>query len=64
MPLGDKLVLFAIAVGSAYGAQFLFLILMVEVGHVKKIVAQFLGMYIYGAINCIAKKRFTYKEKK
>ena len=62
--LWEQLVLFAIAFGIAYGAQFLFLILMVEVGHVDKMVAQFLGMFIYGAINFIANKRFTFKEKK
>ncbi len=59
--LWEQLVLFAIAFGIAYSAQFLFLILLVEVGHMDKIVAQFLGMFVYGAVNFIANKKFTFR---
>ena len=59
--LWEQLVLFAIAFGIAYGAQFLFLILLVEVGHMDKILAQFLGMFVYGAVNFIANKKFTFR---
>ena len=61
--LWEQLVLFAIAFAIAYSAQFAFLILMVEVWHVDKFVAQFLGMFIYGAVNFIANKRFTFRVK-
>ena len=57
----EQLVLFAIAFGIAYSAQFLFLILLVEVGHMDKMVAQFLGLFVYGIVNFIANKRFTFR---
>ncbi len=59
--LWEQLVLFAIAFGIAYSAQFLFLVLLVEVGHVDKFLAQFLGMFVYGAVNFIANKKFTFR---
>ena len=62
--LWEQIVLYAIAFAIAYSSQFLFLIFLVEVCHVDKIVAQFLGMFIYGAVNFIANKRFTFRAKK
>lgn len=57
----QQLLLFSIAFGIAYGSQFLFLILFVEVGHMDKYVAQMIGLFIYGAVNFIANKRFTFR---
>lgn len=59
--LWEQIILFAIAFGIAYSAQFLFLVLLVEVGHVDKIWAQFFGLFVYGAVNFIANKKFTFR---
>ncbi len=55
--------LFLLAFGCAYGAQFLALLLMVEIGGLNEYLAQFLGLFVYGAVNFVMNKRFTFKEK-
>ena len=45
----------------AYTAQFLFLILLVEGLDVNEYLAQFLGLFIYGAANFIANKKITFQ---
>ncbi len=57
----EQLLFFAIAFGFAYGAQFLFLIFLVEVCHVDKMLAQFLGLFVYGTVNFIANKKVTFR---
>ena len=66
-PLDDKekksntwrqVLLFSIAFGMAYLAQFLFLVVLVEALNCDEYLAQFLGLFIYGGVNFI-KLRFT-----
>lgn len=52
--------LFLVAFGCAYAAQFVSLLLMVEVAGLNEYLAQFLGLFIYGAINFIMNKRLTF----
>ena len=44
-----------------YTAQFLFLVLLVEGLDVNEYLAQFLGLFIYGAANFIANKKITFQ---
>lgn len=53
--------LFLIAFGAAYGAQFVSLLLMVELCHINEYLAQFLGVFVYGAVNFIMNKKVTFK---
>lgn len=53
--------LFLIAFGSAYSAQFLFLLLFVELLGVNEYLVQFLGLFVYGAVNFIMNKKVTFK---
>ncbi len=46
-----QVLLFSIAFGMAYGAQFLFLIGLVEGLDCNEYLAQFLGLFIYGSVN-------------
>lgn len=55
-----QILFFCSAFGVAYTAQFLFLILLVE-GDVNEYLAQFLGLFIYGAANFIANKKITFQ---
>lgn len=52
--------LFLIAFACAYGAQFLFILLLVEKMHMDAYLAQFLGLFVYGLINFIMNKRITF----
>lgn len=53
--------LFLVAFGCAYGLQFLSLLLMVEIGDMNEYLAQFLGMFVYGAVNFTMNKRLTFR---
>lgn len=53
--------LFAIAFGLAYGAQFLFLIGLVEGLHLDEYLSQFLGLFVYGSVNFLMNKKVTFK---
>lgn len=53
--------LFLIAFGCAYGAQFLSLLFMVELCQINEYWAQFLGMFVYGAVNFIMNRKVTFK---
>ena len=55
--------LFLLAFGSAYLAQFLFLLLLVEIFHMNEYLAQFLGLFIYGAVNFIMNRKITFTNK-
>lgn len=56
-----QILFFCSAFGIAYTAQFLFLILLVEGLDVNEYLAQFLGLFIYGAANFIANKKITFQ---
>ena len=45
----------------AFGAQFLFLILLVEAWNVNEYLAQFFGLFIYGSVNFITNKKLTFR---
>ncbi|MFR8354969.1 MAG: GtrA family protein [Parabacteroides sp.] len=55
--------LFLVAFGCAYGLQFLSLLLMVEIGDMNEYLAQFLGLFVYGAVNFTMNKRLTFTRK-
>lgn len=54
--------LFMTAFSCAYGAQFLVLLLMVEVLGLNQYLAQFLGMFVYGAVNFLMNRFVTFKK--
>lgn len=56
--------LFLIAFGCAYSAQFLALLLMVEVLGVNEYVSQLLGPFVYGSVNYIMNGKVTFRQKK
>lgn len=53
--------LFLIAFACAYGTQFLSLLLMVEGLGWNEYLAQFLGLFVYGAVNFIMNRRLTFR---
>lgn len=56
-----QVLLFSIAFGMAYVAQFLFLIGLVEGLHCDEYLAQFFGLFIYGGVNFLMNKRITFR---
>ena len=52
--------LFLIAFGCAYIAQFLALLVMVEICDLNEYLAQFLGLFVYGAVNYLMNKKVTF----
>ena len=56
-----QILFFCSAFGTAYTAQFLFLILLVEGLDVNEYLAQFLGLFIYGGVNFVVNKKITFK---
>ena len=56
-----QVLLFLIAFGMAYGAQFLFLIALVELLGCNEYLAQFLGLFVYGAVNFLMNKKITFR---
>lgn len=56
-----QILFFCTAFGIAYTAQFLFLVLLVEGHHVNEYLAQFLGLFIYGAANFMVNKKITFQ---
>ena len=70
-PLDDKekksntwrqVLLFSIAFGMAYLAQFLFLVVLVEALNCDESLAQFRGLFIYGGVNFIMNRRITFRK--
>lgn len=55
--------LFLIAFGCSYAAQFLALLLMVEIFDLNEYLAQFLGLFVYGAVNFMMNKKLTFLHK-
>ena len=69
-PLDDKekksntwrqVLLFSIAFGMAYLAQFLFLVVLGEALNCDEYLAQFLGLFIYGGVNFIMNRKITFR---
>lgn len=56
-----QVLLFLVAFGMAYVAQFLFLIVLVELWDCNEYLAQFLGLFIYGTVNFLMNKRVTFR---
>ena len=55
-----QVLLFLIAFGLAYVAQFLFLVALVEGLHCNEYLAQFLGLFVYGVVNFLMNRRVTF----
>ena len=55
-----QVLLFLIAFGMAYLAQFLFIVVLVEWLSCNEYLAQFLGLFVYGAVNFLMNKRVTF----
>ena len=55
-----QVLLFSIAFGLAYIAQFLFLIGLVEGLDCNDYLAQFLGLFVYGTVQFLMNKRLTF----
>ncbi|MCD8183039.1 MAG: GtrA family protein [Bacteroides sp.] len=56
-----QLLLFSIAFGMAYGAQFLLLLGLVEGLDCNEYLAQFLGLFVYGGVNFLMNRMLTFK---
>lgn len=56
-----QILFFLIAFVMAYSAQFIFLLVLVELLHFNEYLAQFLGLFVYGAVNFISNKLITFK---
>lgn len=56
-----QILFFCTAFGMAYTAQFLFMVLLVEGLDVNEYLAQFLGLFIYGAANFMTNKKVTFQ---
>ena len=56
-----QVLLFSIAFGMAYCAQFIFLIGLVEGLNCDEYLAQFLGLFVYGGVNFLMNKKVTFK---
>ena len=59
--LVQQLVLFLTAFACAYLAQVLFIMLLIEALGMNAYLAQFLGLFIYGAINFTMNRMLTFK---
>lgn len=57
-----QVLLFLIAFGMAYLAQFLFIVLLVEWLSCNEYLAQFLGLFVYGAVNFLMNKKVTFPQ--
>lgn len=56
-----QMLFFAGAFAVAYVAQFVFLVALVELLHVNEYLAQFLGLFVYGAVNFLTNKFVTFR---
>lgn len=56
-----QVLLFSIAFGLAYAAQFLFLIALVEGVGCNEYLAQFLGLFVYGGVNFVMNRKVTFR---
>lgn len=56
-----EILFFSCAFAVAYGAQFLFLLFLVEICGCNEYLAQFLGLFVYGGINFMSNKWITFR---
>ena len=56
-----QILFFICAFSLAYGVQFIFLLILVELLHCNEYLAQFLGLFIYGAVNFLSNKIITFR---
>lgn len=56
-----QVLFFAGAFLLAYSMQFLFLLMLVELFYCNEYLAQFLGLFIYGAVNFITNRHITFR---
>lgn len=59
--LWRQMLYFSGAFAVAYIAQFLFLILLVEVWDCNEFLAQFIGLFVYGAFNFLINRHITFR---
>ena len=59
--LTQQLVLFLTAFGAAYTCQVLFIMLLIEGFSMNAYLAQFLGLFVYGAINFTMNRKLTFR---
>lgn len=57
----SQVLLFCFAFGLAYAAQFFFLVTLVEVLGCNEYLAQFFGLFVYGAVNFLMNRRVTFR---
>lgn len=56
-----QLLLFVVAFGMAYSAQFLFLVALVEGLGCNEYLSQFLGLFVYGGVNFYMNRCVTFR---
>jgi len=59
----QEIPLFLFAFAIAYAAQFLFLSILVEGFEMNEYLSQFLGLFVYGAVNFIMNRRVTFRNR-
>lgn len=57
----QQVLLFSIVFGLAYGAQFIFLLILVEKIGCNEYLSQFFGLFVYGGINFMLNKKVTFR---
>lgn len=57
----QEIPLFLFAFAIAYSAQFLFISILVEGFDMNEYLSQFLGLFVYGAVNFIMNRRVTFR---
>lgn len=56
-----QMLFLACAFAMSYSAQFLFLLMLVELFHCNEYLAQFLGLFVYGSVNFMSNKHITFR---
>ncbi len=59
--LGREIFYFCVAFLLAYGCQFIFFKTMIFHADINEYLVQFLGLFIYGAVNFIMNRKITFK---
>lgn len=59
--LWHQMVFFVVAFVLAYGLQFVFLLGLVECLHCNEYLAQFFGLFVYGAVNFMLNRHVTFR---
>lgn len=57
----QQVLFFLMAFALAYISQFIFIVLLIEILHCNEYLAQFLGLFVYGAVNFLSNKLITFK---